>query len=84
MITVRECHLNVGCEQMHANLEIDKEEAQHMFPQAVKGVLSRDWLLLNNQNMVDQFIYPGYLKNINSIDKQEHVFVMQAVCQQIR
>ena len=50
-----------------------EEEILHMFYQVAKRVLCRDWLLLDNQSIVDQFINLAYLKSIHSVDKPEHV-----------
>ena len=38
----------------------------HLFHQNVKGVLSKDWLLLENQNTVDHMLDPAYLHGIHN------------------
>ena len=50
----------------------DGEGTEHEFHQATQGVISRAWLLLNNQSSVDQFISPKYLKNIHTVENPLH------------
>ena len=42
---------------------------EHIFHQNITGILSNTRLLLDNQNIVDQFINPKYRSNIKTGNK---------------
>ena len=68
----RKCPDNVG--QVHANLTGEATEYDHhIFHQMANGVLSRDWLLLDNQGTVDQFKNPTHVTNINVFITLVHI-----------
>ncbi len=64
----RECphkKTNKGGEQVHANIEENPNEGENIFVQArAKGVVNKNFLLLDNQSMVNQIANPSLLKNI--------------------
>jgi hypothetical protein len=61
-------------EHIHANIQVDGcneddiDEGENMFVQKrEKGVVNKNWLLLNSQSMVDQVANPVLLKNIRKV-----------------
>ena len=50
------------------------EDTQHVFHQASEKVISRDWLLLDNQSAMDQFVNSKFLKNNHAVENHVHVF----------
>ncbi len=70
---------NKGGEQVHANIEDDPNkgenifviiEGENIFVQArSKGVVNKNFLLLDNQSMVNQIANPSLLKNIWTLSK---------------
>ena len=72
-----------GKEKMHANVEVDIEEAQYMLQLVVPWAIRRVWLLLDNQSIVDQFINLKYLTNMHTIVRLVQNSIMDEVLQQI-
>jgi hypothetical protein len=70
---------NKGGEQVHANIENDPNEGeiifviiqgQNIFVQSkAKGVVNKNFLLLDNQSTVNQIANPSLLKNIRKSSK---------------
>ena len=52
----------------------DTEVEEHIFHQVGSNILSRDLLLLDNHNTVDQFVNSKYLTNISNVDQQITVY----------
>ncbi len=69
----RECpnkKTNKGGEQVHANIEDDPNEGENIFMQArAKGVVNKNFLLLDNKSTVNQIANPSLLKNIWRLNK---------------
>ncbi len=64
--------LNKGGEQVHANIEEqdDPDEGENNFVQArAKGVVNKNFLLLDNQSMVNQIVNLSLLENIQKSRK---------------
>ena len=61
---------------MHTTV-MDKEEREveeHIFHQVATSVLRKEWLLLDNQSMVDQFVNAKYLTNISTAEQLMTVY----------
>ena len=58
-----------GNEQIHAKIEVDN---------ATKGVMSKDWLLLDSEITMDHFVNPSpiYLRSIHTVEDPTHVFAI--------
>ncbi len=61
---------NKGGEQVHANIEDNPDKGENIFVQArAKGVVNKNFLLLDNQSTVNQIANPSLLKNIRKSNK---------------
>ncbi len=70
---------NKGGEQVHANIEDDPNKGENIFviikgeniflQARAKGVVSKNFLLLDNQSTVNQIANPSLLKNIQKMSK---------------
>ena len=47
------------------NEDIKEEAEEYIFHQGGNDIMSRDWLLLDNQSIMDQFVDPKYLTNVS-------------------
>ncbi len=72
-----ECKSKNKPEQVHANVEeedSDEDKDENLFVQhKTKGVLNKNYLLLDNQSTVDQIANPDLLTNIRKSQKQNVV-----------
>ena len=51
----------------------DDSNIKHIFHQTRGGHLSKDWLLLDNQSTLDQFVNKKYLTNVNTVQMPKTV-----------
>ena len=58
------------------NNDVDNKSVsdEHIFHQTGLEDLSKDWVLLNNQSTLDQFVNPKYLTDIHTIKQPFMVY----------
>jgi hypothetical protein len=58
-------------DQMHVNLEgdINEDKEENIFVQNKKSVINQNYLLLNNQSIINQAANASLVKNIRKLDK---------------
>ena len=70
----RECRSKEDSEGMQVNVEVKVTEEYDIFHHATKGMISRDWLMFDNKNIMDELVYTNNPQDIHTVDNLKHAF----------